>query len=261
VRANGFSAMADEYDALAETHPVVIWLRSRIRQLVERRLPAGRSLLEINAGSGLDAAHFAAKGYRVHATDIAPGMLEALEGKANAPACEGRLTWERLSFTDLDRLQHGPFDLVFSNLGGLNCERDLRSVAEHLPNLLRPGGETVLVVMPPVCPWELATALKGNRRLAFRRLSRRGTIANVGGASVPVCYHPPRRLARALGPGFETVSVRSFCLFSPPSYFDGFVGRHPTATRRLQAIDDRLGATWPFRLAGDFYALTSRLRG
>ena len=256
----GFSAMAAEYDALAESHPVVIWLRNRVRALVEAQVAPPASILEINAGSGLDAAYLAAQGYRVHATDVAPGMLAALAAKAAQPAAGGRLTYEELSNTELGVVAGGPYDLVFSNLGGLNCIEDLGRVTSGLTGLLRPGGRTVLVVMPRFCPWELALVFKGGVRKAFRRLSPRGTLAHVGGAELRVWYHSPRSLERALGPEFETLALRSFCSFCPPSYFDGFVRRHPGATRALMRLDDRLGGNWPVRQLGDFYALVSRRR-
>lgn len=254
----GFSNMADEYDALDVSHPVVIWMRSRIRAIVERHLSPGASLLEINAGSGLDALYFASKGYRVHATDVAPGMLQALAVKAQRKEAEGRLTSESRSNTALDEVSGGPFDLVFSNLGGLNCIDDLTLVTRHLGRVLKPGGASILVVMPPLCPWELLQAFRGHLRTATRRLSKQGTLANVGGAQVHTWYHAPGKLEDALGPAFETVALRSLCVFSPPSYFDGFVRRHPNATRRLMRLDDRLGGTWPFNRLGDFYILVSR---
>jgi hypothetical protein len=76
-----------------------------------------------------------------------------------------------------------------------------------------------------------------------------------------IWYHAPGKVREALRPGFHTVDLRSFCLFAPPSFFGGFVQRHPGLTRRLVQIDDRLGATWPFRLMGDFYALVARYDG
>ncbi len=128
---SGFSAMAAEYDALARSHPIVIWMRARIRKMVEQELPKGGSILEINCGSGLDAAYFAARGYSVHATDVAPGMLEALAEKALQPQVEGRVSFESLSNTELGALTGGPYDLVFSNLGGLNCLDDLELATRH----------------------------------------------------------------------------------------------------------------------------------
>jgi len=254
----GFSAMAAEYDTLAESHPIVIWMRQRVRQLVEAQISPEASILEINAGSGLDAAYFASKGYRVHATDTAPGMLAALAGKAAAPELGGRLTYEALSFERLSEAQGGPYDLVFSNLGGLNCTDDLAAVAGGLPGVLRPGGSIVWVVMPAVCPWEMAQALRGHVSTATRRFSKGGTLANVGGEQVRTWYHSPGKLARTLGPAFRVEALCSFCFFSPPSYFGGFVRRHPGVVRMLTRLDDALGGTWPVNRGGDFYALVAR---
>jgi ubiquinone/menaquinone biosynthesis C-methylase UbiE len=256
----GFSAMAAEYDALAESHPIVVWMRRRIRQIAESGLPAGGSVLEINAGSGLDAAYFAARGYRVHATDVAPGMLEAVEAKAAEPELGGRLTYEALSFHRLEDAQGGPYDLVFSNLGGLNCTDDLEAVVRGLPSVLKPGGRVVCVVMPPVCPWEMAQALRGHVSTAERRFAKHGTVANVGGEVVRTWYHSAGKLKRALGPDFEVESLRSFCLFAPPSFFGGFVRRHQRLVRWLMRLDDVLGGVAPFNRCGDFYALVARYR-
>jgi protein-L-isoaspartate O-methyltransferase len=257
----GFSAMAAEYDALAESHPVVIWMRDRIRGLVQAQVAPGASILEINAGSGLDAAYFAERGYRVHATDVAPGMLASLAEKARRPELGGRLTYAPLSFDDLSNVEGGPYDLVFSNLGGLNCTADVASVAGQLSAVLRPGGAVVWVIMPPVCPWEMAQALRGHFRTARRRFEKGGTLAQVGGAYVRTWYHLAGKVAAALGPRFGVVSLRSFCVFAPPSYFAGFVRRHPGVTRALMRLDDRLGGIWPFNRCGDFYALVAKYEG
>ncbi len=257
----GFSAKAAEYDELSRSDSVTIWLRDRIRALVEAKLPPGGSILELNSGSGIDAAYFASKGYRVHATDVAAGMLEALAAKASLPECGGRLTWEQRDFTDLAGIDGGPFDLVFSNLGGLNCIEDPGVVARQLPGVLKPGGAVVWVMMPPVCPWEIAQVIRGHFGTALRRFKRGGTLAHVEGAYVRTWYHSASKMQRALGPSFSDVSVRSFCLFAPPSFFQGFSRRHPRLTRWLMQGDDRLGAQWPFREAGDFIAIIARYNG
>jgi ubiquinone/menaquinone biosynthesis C-methylase UbiE len=252
--------MAAEYDALAETHPIVIWMRQRIRELVEKQLSPGGSILEINAGSGLDAAYFAARGYRVHATDVAPGMLAAIADKASRPGTGGRLSYAAASFADLSQVEGGPVDLVFSNLGGLNCTDDLAGVARQLRRVLKPGGSIVWVIMPPVCPWEMAQILRGHRRTALRRFARDGTLANVGGAQVRTWYHSARKARAALGPEFRGTALHSFCLFAPPSFFSGFVQRHPRLAGALMRLDDRLGGLPPFNRAGDFYALVARYK-
>jgi ubiquinone/menaquinone biosynthesis C-methylase UbiE len=254
----GFSAKAAEYDELGRSHPVVMWMRRRIRGLVESEVRPGAAILELNAGSGLDAAHFAAKGYRVHATDVAAGMLDAAAEKATRPECGGRMTVERRSFTELADVPGAPYDLVFSNLGGLNCVEDLTAVTRALPQMLKTGGAVVLVVMPPVCPWEMAEAFRGHFATAFRRFNRGGTPAHVEGASVHTWYHTAGAVQRALGPSFTTVARRSFCLFSPPSYFAGFVRRHPRVASALMGFDDAIGGLWPFNRVGDFVAVVAR---
>lgn len=115
--------------------------------------------------------------------------------------------------------------------------------------------------MPSFCPWEMLQAFRGHTRTAFRRFSRNGTEANIGGSKVLTWYHNPGRLEAAIGSGFETVALRSFCTFAPPAYFDGFARRHPSIIRALTGLDDRLGATWPINRIGDFYALVSRSVG
>jgi ubiquinone/menaquinone biosynthesis C-methylase UbiE len=258
--ARGFSAMAAEYDALAQSHPIVVWMRRRIREMVESRLPSGASILEINAGSGLDAAYFASRGYRVHATDIAPGMLAAMREKAAAPGLDGRMTVQSLSFDRLPEAKGGPYDLVFSNLGGLNCTDDLETVARGLTKVLEPGGSIVWVLMPPFCPWEIAQALRGHFKTAKRRFAKGGTLANVGGERVRTWYHSPGKVARALGPAYQVEAVRSFCLFAPPSFFRGFVRRHSRLVAALMRLDDALGGVWPFNRCGDFYAVVASYR-
>ena len=59
---------------------------------------------------------------------------------------------------------------------------------------------------------------------------------------------------------FETLGLHSVCLFAPPPYFEGFVRRHPKLTQRLIRLDERLGSSWPFNRAGDFYALVSQIK-
>lgn len=252
----GFSRKAEVYDAYCEAHPVIRWARRVIRGEVERRLERGGLLLELNAGTGSDAAYFADKGFLVHATDLADGMVNAIREKA-ARRPE-RLTVQQLSFTELDEIEGAPFDLVFSNFGGLNCISDLRLVTKGIERILKPGGHVVWVVMPPVCPWELAQVLRGQFRVATRRFHREGVRANVEGAQVMTWYHAPRMVRRAFAPDFRLLHQRSLSLFCPPSYMDNFPRRFPRLTDFLLRLDDALGGRFPFRSWGDFVIYTFR---
>lgn len=252
----GFSRKAEVYDAYCEAHPVIRWARHVVRVEVERRLERGGSILELNAGTGADAVYFADRGYLVHATDVADGMVGAIRKKAARRT--GRLTVQQLSFTELEKVEGAPFDLAFSNFGGLNCIPDLRSVTRHLKSILKPGGYVVWVVMPSVCPWELAQILRGRFRLSTRRFHRDGILANVEGAQVMTWYHSPKKVRQAFGAGFRLLHQRSLSLVCPPSYMDNFPHRFPRITDFLLRLDGWLGGRFPFHNWGDFVMYTFR---
>lgn len=252
----GFSRKADVYDAYCDQHPVIRWSRSIVRQEVSRRLGPDGSILELNAGTGADAAHFVERGYRVHATDIAGGMISAIHQKIKHSKNTERFTVQQVSFTALDQVTGGPYDLIFSNFGGLNCIPDLETVTRSLPHLLNPGGYLIWVVMPQVCPWELVQLLRGQFRVATRRLKAGGIMANVEGAAVMTWYHGPKKLMEVLTPQFRLVHRQSLSLFCPPSYMDRFPHRFPRLTQFLLNLDERLGSRFPFNNWGDFIAYT-----
>lgn len=254
----GFSRKAEVYDAYCESHPVIRWAREIVRNQVMDCLPPGASILELNAGTGADAAHFVGRGYRVHATDIAGGMISAIRNKIRSLDAGDRFTAQQISFTELERVEGAPYDLVFSNFGGLNCIPDLRAVTKQLETILKPGGCAVWVVMPPVCPWELVQAVRGRFRMATRRLDPNGVLANVEGARVRTWYFTPRQVRQTFPPDFQLLHQRSLSLFCPPSFMDGFPHRFPRLARRLMQLDERLGVHPPFNAWGDFVLYTFR---
>ena len=73
--AEAFSRTAEKYDSFANDHPNQTRMRNKVYSHLERFLPAGSRILELNAGTGTDAIELARRGYTLHATDIAPGML------------------------------------------------------------------------------------------------------------------------------------------------------------------------------------------
>lgn len=256
--AEAFSRKAEVYDAFGQDHPNLARMRRKVRRHVESYLQPGSRILELNAGTGSDAVHFAQRGYRVHATDLAPGMLASLQAKIEAEGLHPRLTAARLSFTDLDRLLAASFDCVLSNFGGLNCISDLRIVTRQLPRLLSPGGRVTWVVMPPICLWELATVLKGDFRTASRRLAREGTVAHVQGVHFRTYYFSPQAVIAAFDDSFKVESLKGLSVFTPPADRKGFARRHPRLFRTLTRLDDRLSDWPPFRGWGDFFILTMR---
>ena len=252
----GFSRKAETYDAYCENHPVIRWARNCVRSEILQRLQPGASILELNAGTGADAAFLAERGYHVHATDISTGMVAAIRKKIQRTTAPTRFTVQQLSFTGLEQTEAGPFDLIFSNFGGLNCIPDLNAVTKKLPNVLKHGGYIVWVIMPPICPWEVAQVLRGQFRVGLRRLHRSGVLANVEGAAIRTWYHSPKEVRAAFPSEFHLVAQRSISLFCPPSYMDRFPHRFSRLTQHLLNLDARLGKYFPFQHWGDFLIYT-----
>lgn len=254
--AEAFSRTAEKYDAFAEDHPHLTRMRNKVYDHIARFVPSGASILELNAGSGTDAAALAQRGYRVHATDISPGMLARARDKVRRLGLDQRVTVEERSFLELESLGR-TYDLVFSDLGGLNCIPDLSPVIHTLPALLRPGGLVTWVLMPPVCLWELGTVFTQGRR-AFRRLSRGGTRAHLEGLYFQVYYFSPRQVVDWFGGDYECLSVEGLSVITPTAESKSLTKDHPSLYRALAWLDDRLAPRRPWRGWGDFFIATFR---
>ena len=90
--AEAFSRTAEKYDSFAEDHPHLTRMRNKVYSHVMHYVPRGARILELNAGTGTDAVELARRGYFVHATDIAPGMLNRLREKVNRLGLQERVT-------------------------------------------------------------------------------------------------------------------------------------------------------------------------
>ncbi len=263
-----FSKQAEIFDELERENPIVLELRRRIRRHVLSLMRPEETLLELNAGTGLDAVEFARRGIRVTATDIADGMIEQMRRKADYYALGEYLQIRQCSFTSLDELwdkEDGSavtsavaFDHIFSNFGGLNCADDLAAVIQSLKPLLKPQGTVTLVIMPPVCPWEIFSILKGNKR-AFRRLKRGGTMAHVEGEYFKVRYYSAGYMERAFGEGFERTHLEGLASIAPPPHAaEHFAKRFSRAYAVLARIDEALSCLPVFRSCADHFLVSFR---
>jgi ubiquinone/menaquinone biosynthesis C-methylase UbiE len=260
VIADAFSRTAERYDAFADDHPHLTRMRNKVYAHVERVVPRGSSILELNAGTGTDAIELARRGYRVHATDIAPGMLDRLREKVARLGLGDRITVQECSFLELDRVEGGPFDAVFSDLGGLNCTSDLRPIIAGLDGVLRPRGTVVWVLMPKICLWELALAFTGQFRLAFRRLSRGAVRAHLEGRTFDVWYFDPGRVLRMFKPRYHRLELEGLSVITPTAESKNLAKRHPRIYRALARLDDFVSPHAPMSGWGDFFILSVRRR-
>jgi ubiquinone/menaquinone biosynthesis C-methylase UbiE len=205
--ANAFSLTAEKYDAYAQDHPHQMRMRNKVYAHLERIVPPGSHILELNAGTGIDAVELAGRGHRIHATDIATGMLDRLKQKTSELKLQDRITLEPRSFLKLEGSPGAPFEAIFSNLGGLNCVSDLSPVIQQLPTVLKPGGTVRWVLMPHICLWEMAEVFRLNFKVAFRRFSQQAVRANLEGLQFPVYYFSPRQVIAWSGDPYELLAL------------------------------------------------------
>ena len=254
--ADAFSRKAPLYDAFGVDHPNLARMRRRVYAHLEAVMPPTAHLLELNAGTGADAVELVRRGYTVHATDIAPGMVAEIERKIDRHDLANQLTVQQCSFTDLRHVTGGPFDGIFSNAGGLNCTPDLAPIAAQLPALLRPGSVVTWVIMPRFCPWELLTVFK-DPATATRRLTGRA-VASVEGVRFETTYFSARQARRAFGPAFEPIRLEGLLVTVPPADNKAFARKHPALYRLLVRLDGWLSPLPPFNHWGDFFILSLR---
>jgi ubiquinone/menaquinone biosynthesis C-methylase UbiE len=258
--AKAFSRQALNFDAYGAGNTIIQYKRRRVRDHVDKYLSPGSSILELNAGTGEDALYFAHRGHRVHATDIAEGMLKRVRTKVAEQELTGSVTTECCSFTRLESLQDkGPYDHIFSNFAGLNCTGELHRTLHSLPGLLKPGGRITLVLLPGFCLWESLLVFKGRFRTATRRwVSHHGARSHIEGHHFRCWYYSPSYVLRYLQDSFHLLDVEGLCTIVPPSYIEHFAENHPRTYKILRDREDRWKDKWPWKYIGDYYIISLR---
>ena len=255
-----FDRQAGVFDAIYTENEIIKYKRFRTRNALEKYLKPKSLILELNAGTGEDAIYFAQKGHRIHATDVSEKMQEILRKKVEKQGLDSKINTEVCSFDDLKNLQvKKKFDAIFSNFGGLNCTENLGKVLATFSDLLKPNGIIILVIMPKFCLWETLLALRGNFKLAFRRFfSKNGAKAHVEGVHFLCYYYQPKFVVEVLKNDFELLSLEGLCTIVPPSYFENFPKKHQSFYQFLQKAENKLKATFPFNIWGDYYIISLR---
>jgi 2-polyprenyl-3-methyl-5-hydroxy-6-metoxy-1,4-benzoquinol methylase len=239
-----FSAQSIHYDSDDQSNHVIADLRKQVYDHVARYIQPGSRMLELNAGTGIDATYFVSQGHSVLATDLSDGMVNEMKKK--------QLSVKQLSYENLDQLNGEKFDYVFSNFGGLNCVDDLSKVTRHLNELVKPGGYVTWVIMPKICPWEFATILRGNKN-AFRRLKKDGVMAHIDGEYFKTWYHSLNDIKNAFGKEFSFIESEGLAALSPPPHKTDFFAY--SLSRKIDRLFNRM---LPFNRWADHLIVTHR---
>lgn len=254
VYAAPFDEAASRYDKVFTNSRIGRAQRLSVWEEVARTFQAGDQILEIGCGTGVDACYLAERGVGVLACDSSPKMIGvAIRRLKNSPRSEliqaKILAAEHIGSLRGQRL----FDGAFSNFGALNCVRDLKSLAEDLAALLRPGATALLCWMGPFCLWEtLWYLLHGKPAKALRRAHRDGITTRVdGGTPVTVYYPSVRMLARTFAPQFSIKSIKGVGVTVPPSYLEPLASRFPRLLNAAVFADGVLSRCEGVRLLAD----------
>lgn len=254
VRTAPFDHIAETYDEVFTDSPIGRAQREAVWRELDRRFRPGQRILELNCGTGLDAARLAERGVEVLACDSAARMIEVAKRRLKALGPRAPADLRVLSIERIAELENeGPFDGAFSNFGGLNCVKDLGAVARNLGRLLRPGATALLCTLGRTAAWEIAWYLgHGQPRKALRRFRPGGASARLAeGVTVQVYYPSVRSMTRIFAPEFELVRFKGIGVTVPPSYVNGLAQRFPRVLQSLAQVDGQVSG-WPgFRRIGD----------
>jgi SAM-dependent methyltransferase len=262
-----FDAAADTYDAQFTETLLGRRLRAAAWRWLDRAFGPGDRVLELGCGTGADAAHLAERGVRVIATDASDRMLTIARHRVTIRDANDLVTVAPLDAAQIgtDGWSDGlepPFDGVLSDFGGLNCVPDRVRLLRGLAEVVRPGGRMVLVVMGPLCPWEIGWhLLHAEPRVAARRW-RSGARAGVGeGATIRVWYPSAGRVAREAAPWFSVERLGGIGIALPPSGLSPAMERRAWLQRAAAPLEGTLARTRLGAALGDHWVMELRRRG
>ncbi|HWA34160.1 MAG TPA: methyltransferase domain-containing protein [Cyclobacteriaceae bacterium] len=254
-----FSKQAIHYDQSDSLNPILQDWRNRVYKHVNRFLKPRSRILELNAGTGIDALHFVNDGHTVLATDFSPGMIAEIKKKIKKAASPDHFTVKQCSFESLTDSIDGKFDYVFSNFGGLNCSADLSKVVSGIKKHLVDGGFVTWVIMPRICPWEIGGLLRGKKN-SLRRLQRGGAYANLEGENFQTHYYSLVSIKETFGEDCHLVRAEGLGALSPPPSSLAFIRNYPHAYSVLNMLDRMFAKSFPFNRWADHIIVTFQYR-
>lgn len=257
--SRAFDAVAADYDLSFSDTAIGLAQRNRVWYFLGRLLHDRKisTVLECNCGTGVDARWLASQGLKVTATDASPEMVSITRTRTEGLDVQTAVCTLQGIHRDVVVSHSAPYDLLFSDFGGLNClsPGEIRQWNNDLRSVMAPDAGLALVVMSRFSWWEtLYFLLKRKPKIAFRRWSRKAVHARLDAhTTIPTWYYGPRELS-ALLPDFQVKKCYPIGFWLPPSYLDPFF-QHKKAWLHVLKWLEKKSATGLLAPAADHYFL------
>ena len=254
-----FDKAASNYDDTFTNTSIGKLQRNFVYIQLSKQLPAVKTILEINCGTGEDAIWFAKKNFNITATDISSKMIEMAKKKEGF----SNLNFVTVAINSIaTTFENKKFDLIYSNFGGLNClsKAELEKFFQNTTSILSEKGKIILVIMPKDTLWEQVYFLaKAQFSMAFRR-KKENIFANVEGENVPTYYYNPKDIVNLAQYNFDLVALKPIGFFIPPSYLEPFFKNKKGVLQFLNRLENRT-KNWSFLSKhADHYIITLQKR-
>ena len=258
--SKAFGRQSVVFDKIYTENLLSEYMRKKFRQELLKYLEYDAKILELNCGTLLDTVYFASLGYTILATDNSEGMLKQIAQKVADMDLQHKIKIRQCDFEHLEQLQPERFNHIYSNFSGLNCTENLDKVLLQMKPLLLPKGKISMVIMPKICPWEIAMLLKGKFKTAFRRMNANGTTAHIEGVHFKTWYYNPSYVLKTMKQDYNLLSLKGISITVPPPFIEYFGERYPKLFSFLERIDSRIENHYPFNRCCDQYMITLQLK-
>lgn len=227
-----FDHIAKEYDKdftdtlIGNAQRAIVWKK------LKRQLNSSTQVLEINCGTGSDAAYIESLGSHIFATDISPEMVKITQDKIGA---------DKAGIMDIKHPNPSNFiavNTVFSNFGGLNCisPDEWKDWVQFLQDNLPKNARVIFVIMSKNC-WMENWYFKRKGSKIWNRNTDQPITANVEGKLVNTWYYSPDEIVAFMKDGFIKTDLAPVGLFIPPSYLEKYMLKHKFLFRVLVFLD------------------------
>lgn len=253
---DSFNKIADTFDEDDSANEILQWMRNSVYEIYFSYFKKGDRLLELNAGTGIDAVYLASNGIKMIATDISNEMIEKIKLKIREKNLQEMIRAENISFDELNIIEENNFDGTVSNFGGLNCINNFDILSKSLSDKIKPGGRFIAAVMNSFCPWEIFYYLvKFDSGNAFRRFHKEGIEAGLSEFKIKTFYFSPQEFALRFKKHFETEKIYSLGLFTPSPYLYGIYNKVKPLVKLLMKLDNLSKGYFPFNRYGDHFVI------